>query len=107
MAYTFDQLKGLTVVELRKVASGVQHEAVQGYTQLNKEHLLVALSKALEIPMHAHHDVIGIDKQAIKAEMKALKQARAAAIETHDSAALKAARRKRHRLNRRIKRAMA
>jgi hypothetical protein len=105
--YTFDQLKHLKVVEMRKIASGIKHEAVQGYTQLNKEHLLKALCTALDIPLHAHHDVIGVDKAKIKAEMKALKQGRTQAIEAHDAAALKAIRRKRHRLNRQIRRAMA
>ena len=43
MAYTFDQLKGMTVAQLREIAAGIEHEAVKGYTQLNKEHLLTAL----------------------------------------------------------------
>lgn len=105
--YTFDQLKHLTVVEMRKIASSIKHEAVQGYTQLNKEHLLKALCTALDIPLHAHHDVIGVDKAKIKAEMKALKQERGQALEAHDAAALKVIRRKRHRLNRELRRAMA
>lgn len=105
--YTFDQLKHLTVVEMRKIASGIKHEAVQGYTQLNKEHLLKALCTALDIPLHAHHDVIGVDKAKIKSEMRALRQARGQALDAHDSAALKVIRRKRHRLNRQIRRAMA
>jgi len=105
--YTFDQLKHLTVAEMRKIASGIKHEAVQGYTQLNKEHLLKALCTALDIPLHAHHDVIGVDKARIKGEMKALKRERAQALESHDSAALKVIRRKRHRLNRELRRAMA
>ncbi len=105
--YTFDQLKHLTVVEMRKIASGIKHEAVQGYTQLNKEHLLKALCTALDIPLHAHHDVVGVDKAKIKGEMRALRQERDKAIEAHDSVALKVVRRKRHRLNRQIRRAMA
>ena len=56
MEYTFEQLKHKTVAELRDIAKGNEHEALQGYTQLNKEHLLVALSKALGIK-HEHHDV--------------------------------------------------
>ena len=49
MAYTFDQLKGMTVAQLREIAAGIEHEAVKGYTQLNKEHLLTALCTALNI----------------------------------------------------------
>ena len=105
--YTFDQLKHLTVVEMRKIASGIKHEAVQGYTQLNKEHLLKALCTALDIPLHAHHDVVGVDKAKIKAELRALKQQRDQALEAHDLAALKVVRRRRHRLNRQIRRAVA
>ena len=61
MAFTYEQLKHKTLAELREIAKGSEHEAVQGYTQMNKEHLVVALSKALGI-QHEHHDVVGIDK---------------------------------------------
>jgi len=105
MTHTFEALKHQTVAELREIAKGLDHEAVKGYTQLNKEHLLVALCTALNIPVHAHHDVVGLDKPAVKAELRALKQKRAAALEAHDSAALKAIRRRRHRLTRAIRRA--
>jgi len=107
MAYTFEQLKGLTIAELRKIASGVKHDAVQGYTQLNKEHLLKALCEALDIPMHAHHDVIGLDKAAIKSQLRALKKTRDDALAAHDSVALKTTRRQMHRLKRKIRRALA
>jgi hypothetical protein len=103
MAYTHHQLKEKTVVELRDIAKGTQHEAVQGYTQLNKEHLIVALCTALNIPMHEHHEVVGIDKAGVKARMRALKRERDAAIEAHDSGKLKAIRRQIHHLNRRIR----
>src|SRR5207244_3421303 len=39
MDYTFEQLKHKTVGELREIAKDNQHEALQGYTQLNKGHL--------------------------------------------------------------------
>lgn len=103
MAYTHHQLKEKTVVELREIAKGIQHETVQGYTQLNKEHLIVALCTALNIPMHEHHEVIGIDKAGVKARIRTLKRDRDAAIETRDSAKLKAVRRQIHHLNRRIR----
>ncbi len=103
MAYTHHELKEKTVADLREIAKGIQHEAVQGYTQLNKEHLIVALCKALDIPMHERHEVVGIDKAAIKARMKALKATVAATIEAGDSAKLKALRRQIHGLNRQIR----
>lgn len=103
MAYTHHDLKLKTVAELRDIAKDLQHEAVQGYTQLNKEHLIVALCQALNIPLHEHHDVVGIDKAALKTKMRALKQDRAAAIEAGDHDRLKAVRRQLHGLNRQIR----
>ena len=104
MAYTYHELKGKTIQELREIAKGVENqEAVQGYSQLNKEHLLPALCKALGIDTHEHHHVTGIDKPAIKAKMRELKKQRDAAIEKHDSGVLKNVRRQIHRLNRQIR----
>ena len=104
MAYTYHELKEKTIQELRDIAKTVeQHEAVQGYSQLNKDHLLPALCKALGIEAHEHHEASGINKPAIKAKMKALKAARAAAIDAHDRDKLKVARRTYHRLNRQIR----
>ena len=60
MAYTHNELKHKTLAELRDIAKDIQHDAVQGYTQLNKDHLVVAICKALGIEMHEHHDVVGI-----------------------------------------------
>ncbi len=104
MAYTYHDLKGKTIQELRDIAKGVENQdAVQGYSQLNKEHLLPALCKALGIDTHEHHHVTGIDKPAIKAKMRALKTQRDAALEAHDSDSLKNVRRQLHRLNRQIR----
>jgi hypothetical protein len=104
MEYTFEQLKHKTVAELRDIAKGNEHEALQGYTQLNKEHLLVALSKALGI-QHEHHDVVGVDKAAIKSRIKEMKKTRDEALAAHDHARLKVARRTIHRLKRQIHKA--
>jgi len=104
MEYTFEQLKHMTVAELREIAKGIEHDAVQGYTQLNKEHLLVAISKALGI-QHEHHDVVGVDKASIKARIRELKKKREEALSAHDHAQLKVVRRTIHRLKRQINRA--
>lgn len=104
MAYTYEQLKHMTVAELREIAKGTDGEIVQGYTQLNKEHLVGALAKALGI-QHEHHDVVGVDKAAIKSRIRELKQKREAAIAAHDHAELKVVRRTIHRLKRRIHKA--
>lgn len=105
MAYTYHELKLKTVAELREIAQTVeQHEAVQGFSQMNKEHLLPALCKALGIDTHEHHIVVGIDKPALKAKMRALKTQRAAALAGHDHTLLKNVRRQIHRINRDIRR---
>ena len=103
MAYTYEELKGKTAQALKEIAKDVQHEAVQGYSQMNKEHLLPALCKALGVDTHGHHQVVGIDKVAIKAKMRDLKKQRDAAIETDDHDTLKNVRRQLHRLNRQIR----
>ena len=103
MAYTYHELKGKTIQELRDIAKDVQHDAVQGYSQMNKEHLLPALCTALGVPIHEHHDVVGIDKPAIKAKMRELKKKRDGATESGDHALLKSVRRQIHGLNRQIR----
>ena len=104
MDYTFEQLKHKTVSELREIAKDNQHEALQGYTQLNKEHLLVALSKALGIK-HEHHEVVGVDKGSIKARIREMKKKRDEALSAHDHTQLKTVRRTIHRLKRQIHKA--
>jgi hypothetical protein len=102
MAYTLEELKEKTLQELREIAKDVQNQdAVQGYSQMNKDHLLPALARALGI--HEHHDVTGIDKLSIKAKMHQLRQQREAALTAHDSVKLKSVRRQLHRLNRQIR----
>jgi hypothetical protein len=103
MAQTYHDLRAKTLAELREIAKGVEHEAVAGYSQMNKDHLLPALCKALGIDAYEHHMATGIDKSAIKAKMRELKKARAAALEAHDPEGLKAVRRHIHRLNRQIR----
>ncbi len=104
MELTYEQLRHKTLAELREMAKGSEHEAVQGYTQMNKEHLIVALANALGI-QHEHHSVIGIDKSNIKSRIRELKTQRAAAIEAHDHKQLKIVRRTIHRLKRQIHKA--
>jgi hypothetical protein len=104
VAHTYHELKEKTIQELRDIAKGVENQdAVQGYSQMNKDHLLPALCKALSIPIHEHHEVVGIDKPAIKARMRELKKERDAALEARDHGTLKSVRRQIHRLNRQIR----
>jgi hypothetical protein len=105
MAYTYEDLKKKTVEDLREIAKGLGEDSVKGYTQMNKEHLLPALCKALgvEVHRHPHHEARGIDKAKMKARMHALKAEKQKAIEAKDGARLKAIRREYHHLNRRIR----
>ena len=92
MEHTFKELKKKTVAQLKEIASGIEHEAVKGYTQLNKDHLLEAVCKALNIEMHEHHEVVGVDKAALKSKIKELKKERDKALEAHNHKDLKAVR---------------
>lgn len=102
--YTYEELRHKTVADLRAIAKGLDHEAVKGYSQLNKEHLLPGLCKALGIDAHEHHHVVGgFDKSAVKVKMRALKGEKRAAVEAGDRARAKALRRRIHRLNHQIR----
>jgi hypothetical protein len=104
MAYTYQELRRKTIQELREIAKGVEaHEAVQGYSQMNKDHLLPALCKALGVDAREHRAVAGIDKPRVKAQMRELKLKRDAALAAHDPVALKSVRRHIHHLNRQIR----
>lgn len=105
MDYTFEELKQKKVNELRDIAKEMNHEEVQGYTQLNKEHLLEAICKALKIDMYVHHEVIGIDKSTIKSQIKDLKNKRDEAIAEKKPEDLKRIRRKIRNLKKSLRRA--
>jgi hypothetical protein len=105
MDHTYEELKKKTIEDLREIAKGIEHEAVKGFTQMNKEHLLPAICKALGVDMHKHphHEAVGIDKTKLKARMHLLKAEKQKALEAGDAAKLKAIRREYHHLNRRIR----
>jgi hypothetical protein len=105
MAYTHHELKTKTVVQLREIAKGIEHESLTGYSVMHKDHLVTALCNALGIEMVEHHQVVGLNKAAIKAQIKELKTKRDKALETHDHAELRAVRRRIHYLKRMIHKA--
>jgi hypothetical protein len=108
MAYTYHELKLKTIADLREIAKTVENQdAVKGFSQMNKEHLLPALCQALGIAMHEHHEAVGIDKPALKAKIRALKAKRDEALAAHDHERLKNVRRQIHRINRDIRRHLA
>lgn len=100
MSYTFEELKKKTVAQLREIAAGIESEAVKGYSQLNKDHLLKALCVALHIDMHQHHEIIGVDKASIKDKIQELKKKRDEYVAAKDYKNLKAVRHSIHRLKR-------
>lgn len=105
MEFTYDDLMTKTVAQLREIAEGIEHDAVRGYSTMHKEHLLPAICEALSIEAHVHHEVVGIDKSAVKAQIRALKAQRDAALEAKDKLELKRTRREIHHLKRKLRRA--
>jgi hypothetical protein len=104
MAVTYEELHKKTVAELREIAKGIDHEAVHGFTQMNKEHLLPAICKALGIDTHVHHHLAeGFNKAATKARMRELRAERAKALGSKDRDRLKKLRTELHALNHRIR----
>ncbi|MGC9363215.1 MAG: Rho termination factor N-terminal domain-containing protein [Fidelibacterota bacterium] len=106
MEFTFNDLKHKTVAELREIASKIESEEVKGYTQLNKEHLLEAICKALNIDMHVHHKVVGVNKRKLKNRIQELKQQRDEALEKGDHATLVHVRSQIKSLKRKLRSAM-
>jgi hypothetical protein len=105
MAYTFEALRHKTVMELREIAEGLPPEQVQGFTQMNKAHLLTAICRALHVDMFVHHRAVGIEKTEIKKRIRQLKQQRDDAIAAHDAAQMKSIRHQVHALKRQLHRA--
>ena len=103
MTMTYEELKAKTIAELREIAKNIAHPAVQGYSQMNKDHLLPAMCEALGIDSREHHHVVGIDKSGIKKKIRELKRQRDEALAADDSAILHAIRRQIHHLNHQIR----
>ena len=95
--HSFESLKKKTIAELREIAKELEHEAVEGYTQLRKDDLLMAVCRAVGIDPKDHHHVVGVDKKALKDQIRELKTQRDAALEAKDPVQLKRIRRKIHR----------
>lgn len=105
MPLTYEELHKKTIAQLREIATGIEDERLQGHSQLHKEQLLPILCQVLGVEAHVHHEIVGVDKSKVKAEIRALKTARAAALEAGDHDELKRVRRRIHRLKGRLRRA--
>ena len=89
MAYSYEELSKMNVSDLRKIADGIEHEAVHGHITMHKEKLVPAICIALGIDTHAHHQAKIAGKSSMKAEIRNLKTKRAAALANKDYAQLK------------------
>jgi len=105
MEHTYKELKHKTAAQLKEIAKGIDHEAVKGYTQLNKEHLIKAICTALNIDMHEHHEVVGVDKSQIKIKIRELKKKRNRALADKDHDTLKRVRKEIKSLKNELRRA--
>ena len=105
MEHTYKELKHTTLAKLKEIAKDIDHEAVKGYTQMNKDHLLEAICKALDIEMHEHHEVVGIDKGKIKKQIRELKKKRDKALADKDHDTLKKVRKEIKNLKTELRRA--
>ena len=85
-SYTLEQLKGLTVAQLREIALGIHDDALEGFSTMHKEQLLPILCKVLNIP--THHIAVGSQKEQMKAAIRKLKADRKAAETSGKLAAL-------------------
>jgi len=103
MTMTYEGLRGKTLAELREIAKAIVHDAVQGYSQMNKEHLLPAMCQALGIDTREHHEATGIDKAGIKLKIRELKRQRDEALAQANHDLVRDVRRHIHHLNHQIR----
>ena len=73
MAHTYEELKKMNVSQLREAAKA---EGIKGSSQMNKDKVLEVVCQHLKIDMHVHHEIVGIDKAAVKLEIRKLKKDR-------------------------------
>jgi hypothetical protein len=106
MAHTYEELSKMTVTQLREIAHGIEHEAVKGASTMHKEKLLPALCVALGIEAHKHHEIVGLNKVQIKAEIRMMKAKKAEALASGDRKSFKQIIRKIHDLKKAIRKAM-
>jgi 16S rRNA C967 or C1407 C5-methylase (RsmB/RsmF family) len=106
MDYTWEELHKMPVKKLREIAEELgDHEELRGFLTMHKENLVPALCHVLGVEDHARHEVVGVDKAAIKARIRELKLQRDEVLALKDPVELKRIRRKIHRLKRQLHKA--
>jgi hypothetical protein len=93
------------VAQLREIAAGIEHDAVKGHTQLNKERLITAIRKAVNIDTFRRHHADGVDASVMKSRIEELKKQRGEALAPHDHQRLEVVRREIHSLKVKLHRA--
>lgn len=106
MAHTFKELREKTAAQLKEIAAGIEHEAVQGYTQMNKDHLILAICKALRIDTFEHHVAKTSNKSQIKNQIKILKAKRGEALHAGDKKKVKILKRRIKNLKNKLHKAL-
>jgi DNA-binding IclR family transcriptional regulator len=96
----------MTVAQLREIATGIEHDAVKGFSTMHKEKLLPALCQALGIEAHKHHVAVGINKSQIKLEIRALKKKREEALAAKKKDTYREILRQIHHLKNKLRRAI-
>lgn len=99
----FHELEKKTVVELREMAA--QFPDLTGVSGMKKAALVDVLADRLGIAK-PHREAAGLDRDKIKADIRALKKQRDEAITKKDRAALRKARRRLHQLRRRLRKSV-
>ena len=74
MAHTYEELHKMTVAQLREVAVAQDSDDLDGFKSMHKAPLLAQLCKVLGIDPHEHHTATGLDKAAVKAQMRELRE---------------------------------
>lgn len=105
MEHTYESLKKMTVAQLREIAASIQHESVAGYSTMHKEKLVPAICHALGILDHVHHEVVGVNKQTVKAEIRKLQSERDEVLRSGDRKHFKEILRRIHDLKVKLRRA--
>jgi hypothetical protein len=101
--YTYEQLHGMTVVQLRELVPSLPNqEALEGYSSMHKEHLLPLMCKVLGI--HVHAAAAGTEKSQMKAKIHQLRAKRDEATAAGKGDQLPAIRQQIHVLKRKLRR---
>ncbi len=102
-SYTYEQLKEMTVVQLRELAQTLraQHEQLEGYATRHKEQLLPVLCQVLGVHMHA--SAKGEQKTRVKMQIHKLQAKRDDALKAGKKDQLPTIKRQIHVLKHRLR----